>query len=170
MPATGTYTLIVWDYYNANTGGYNANLICLNCPNSSGLSLTTSDSPDPVLAGSSLTYGLSVHNDGSLAATGVTVTDTLPSGVAFVSAVTDQGSCTQASGTVVCGLGVLASGADAAVTIVVTASTAGQITNMAVVQANEVDPDHSNNLSTAVTTVVTEDEDYYLYLPQVSRD
>ena len=46
------------------------------------LSLTKSDSPDPVAAGELLTYTLGVHNAGPQDATGTTVTDTLPAGVA----------------------------------------------------------------------------------------
>ena len=42
------------------------------------LSLTKTDSPDPVLAGELLTYTLTAHNAGPQDATGVTLTDTLP--------------------------------------------------------------------------------------------
>ena len=45
------------------------------------LGLTKSDSPDPVLAGQLLTYTLGVSNAGPHTAPGVTVTDTLPTGV-----------------------------------------------------------------------------------------
>ena len=47
------------------------------------LSVTKSDSPDPLYAGEQLTYALTVHNAGPSSAGGVTLTDTLPSGVTF---------------------------------------------------------------------------------------
>ena len=46
---------------------------------SANLSLTKSDAPDPVLVGQLLTYTLTVSNAGPSGATGVTLTDTLPS-------------------------------------------------------------------------------------------
>ena len=47
------------------------------------LSLTKTDSPDPVLQGQELTYTLGVSNAGPSSATSVVVTDTLPAGVTF---------------------------------------------------------------------------------------
>src|SRR6185436_702692 len=81
------------------------------------LSLTKSDSPDPVLAGQLLTYSLGVHNAGPSSAASVTVTDTLPAGVTFDAATPAQGSCTESSGMVTCALGTLANGDDASVAI-----------------------------------------------------
>lgn len=47
------------------------------------LSLSKVDTPDPVLAGGLLTYTLTVRNLGSAAASGVTVTDTVPENTSF---------------------------------------------------------------------------------------
>ena len=94
---------------------------------SADVSITNTDSPDPVTVGGSLTYTLHVHNAGPNAAAAVTVTDTLPAGVSFESATTTAGSCAGAN-TITCALGTLASGADATVTIVVAASAAGSST------------------------------------------
>jgi len=117
------------------------------------LSLTKSDSPDPVLVGQQLTYTLSVHNSGPAAATGTSLTDTLPSGVTFDSATPTQGSCSQASGTVTCSLGTIASGVNAGVEIKVTPQAAGSITNQASVSSSVSDPSLANNSASAVTTV-----------------
>ena len=117
------------------------------------LSLTKSDSPDPVPVGGLLTYTLTAHNAGPSTATGVNVTDDLPAGVTFDSATTSQGSCSQASGTVTCPLGTLASGANATVTIRVRPQSAGSITNTASVSSDIFEPNPSDNSTSAETTV-----------------
>ena len=95
------------------------------------LSLTKSDSPDPVLAGQLLTYTLTAQNAGPSGATGVSVTDTLPAGVTFESATPSQGTCSESSGTVTCALGTIASGQGAERRDQGHAEDAGTITNQA---------------------------------------
>jgi uncharacterized repeat protein (TIGR01451 family) len=65
-------------------------------PLQANLSITKSDSPDPVVPGASLTYTITVKNNGPDAAQNITVTDNLPSGVTFT-------SCLSASGNGACG-------------------------------------------------------------------
>ena len=77
---------------------------------SADLSLTKSGAPDPVTVGDTVTYTVVVTNGGPDAATGVTVTDTLPAEVTFVSATATQGTCSGTT-TVSCALGTLANGA-----------------------------------------------------------
>jgi uncharacterized repeat protein (TIGR01451 family) len=122
------------------------------------LSVTKTDSPDPVVARSNLTYTVTVTNDGPATATGVTLVDRLPDAV-FVSATSSQGTCVRQGkgrrdGDLVCDLGTLAPGASATVTIVVTPSRDGTITNTATVRANEPDADRADNTATETTTVV----------------
>jgi uncharacterized repeat protein (TIGR01451 family) len=80
------------------------------------LAVTKSDSPDRVHIGQTLTYTLTVKNNGGSNASGVTGTDTLPKTTGFVSATASQGTAcayNKKGGTVTCGLGGLASGATA---------------------------------------------------------
>jgi uncharacterized repeat protein (TIGR01451 family) len=116
------------------------------------LSITKTDSPDPVEAGNNLTYSVTVNNNGPEAATGVQVTDPLPAGVDFVSATPDQGSCTGTT-TVACNLGTIANSGSAHVTIVVKPTGAGSLSNTATVSSASSDANQSNNSSTATTTV-----------------
>jgi uncharacterized repeat protein (TIGR01451 family) len=117
------------------------------------LSVGVADAPDPVLVGHGITYTVTVSNGGAGTTTGVTLTDTLPRGVAFGSATASQGSCNQTGGTVTCQLGALGSGASATVQIAVTATTAGAQSNVASVAAAESDANPVNNSTTVSTTV-----------------
>lgn len=86
---------------------------------SADLQIVKSASPDPVSAGDTLTYTLTVTNNGPAAADDVIVTDTLSGSVTWVSTTPSQGSCSSPDG-VICELGTLADGATATVTIVTT--------------------------------------------------
>lgn len=117
------------------------------------LSVSKVDSPDPVFVGSPLTYTVTMTNNGPDGATGVMLTDTLPGGVTFVSAVSTQGSCAEAARVVTCTIGNMANGAMVTVTIVVTPTVPGVITNTAVVAGTETDPNAANNTATEQTTI-----------------
>ena len=120
---------------------------------SADLSITKADAPDPVVVGNPLTYTLNVENFGPDSAGGVVVTDLLPSGVAFQSATTDQGSCGQSSGTVTCDLGPLDSGAFVTITIVVEPQAPGALNNSASISSSTADPNTENNSALATTSV-----------------
>jgi uncharacterized repeat protein (TIGR01451 family) len=119
---------------------------------SANLSITKADAPDPILLGQNLTYTITVNNAGPNSAYGVTVADTLPAGVAFVSVTPSQGSCTGTSA-ITCALGTIANGGSATVTIVVTTTATGTLNNTATVTSTTGDPSTGNNSSTATTTV-----------------
>ena len=139
-----------------NSGNSNATATT-NVIRSSDLVVTKSGAPDPVVAGTSLTYTLTTTNAGPSDATGVTVTDPLPVGVTLISATATQGSCTGGT-TITCSLGELAANASTTVTIQVgvNSSTTGNVTNTASVVGNEPDPDDTNDNTTSVTTVNAE--------------
>jgi uncharacterized repeat protein (TIGR01451 family) len=123
-------------------------------PQPADLALTMTDSPDPVATDNDLTYTITVTNQGPGGATEATVTDQLPDGETLVSATATQGTCDSSGGPVACDLGSLDSAASATVTVVVTPSAPGQISNTATVAAAEPDPDASNDSATVTTTVV----------------
>ena len=108
------------------------------------ISVTKVDSVDPVLAGANLSYTVTVTNGGPSDAQTVVLTDTLPGGTNYVSAVPDQGTCSEAAGVVTCSLGVIAAGASIDVVIataVPSSTSAGTITNSAAVTTTTTDPD-----------------------------
>jgi len=121
-------------------------------PPSADLAVVLTDSPDPVTVGNNLTYSITVTNNGPDAATNATLTDTLPSGVTFVSSSASQGGCS-GTGTVICNLGTINSSANATVALVVTPTVAGTISNTAGVASSLSDPNSFNSSATAGTTV-----------------
>src|SRR6185295_10644452 len=128
-----------------------ATLSVLN-PSSADLSVTKTASPNPGQVGVPLSYRIIATNNGPAAATNVIVTDALPAGLTFVSATTTQGNC-NGTATVNCNLGSLTVGASAIVTIVVTPSSAAQVTNSASVTGTEADSVLTNNTATATTLI-----------------
>lgn len=122
-------------------------------PAEADVGVTKSDSPDPVLVGSTLTYTLTVENFGPNTATDVNVTDTLPASVTYQSATPSQGSCSQSGRIVTCSLGDLRPGESVTITIEVTPNADGVITNDVAVAADQPDPDTSNNTDSEQTTV-----------------
>lgn len=111
------------------------------------------DGPATVAAGGQLTWNVTVTNHGGDAATGVVLTDTLPSGVTFAGA---SEGCTQAGGTVTCAIGALAVGESATRQITVTVPTAlgsATIVNTAVVDGDQIDENPANDRDDATTTV-----------------
>ena len=123
----------------------------------SDLSIGMTGSPNPAVLslGDNLTYQMTVTNNGLSTDPGVTVTDTLPAGVTFVSSSSSPGSCIGNS-TITCNLGIMVNGASATVTIVVTPMAAGSLNNTADVAGSNPspDPDTANNSITVNTTVL----------------
>ncbi len=158
IPANSGWTLtFAQDINNAGQivghGGYNGQgLVFLLTPSpTADLSLTLTDTPDPVRVGDNLTYQLIVSNNGPDTATDITLTDTLPSGVTSLSLPSE---CTDTgAGTITCDLGSLPTGTDKSVEMVVTATASGPLTNTVSVTANESDTNQANNKDTEVTTV-----------------
>ena len=118
------------------------------------LSVTKTDSPDPVSAGANLTYTITVANGGPNAAQSVSLTDTLPAGMTFVSLSAPAGfSCTTpavgATGPVTCSIASLAAAATPTFTLIVHVdagvASGTVISNTAIVTAATNDPNAANN-------------------------
>jgi uncharacterized repeat protein (TIGR01451 family) len=106
-----------------------------------------------VTEGDLLAYTLTVTNAGSGTATGVQLTDVLPTAMTFSSATASVGTATNNLGTVNWNLGSLTSGAGASLTITVTAVTPGNTTNTASATANETDTAPANNTASATVLI-----------------
>ena len=119
------------------------------------LVLTQTATLEPVNAGATLSYSLVVSNQGPATATGVQLIDPLPAFTDFLTGISSQGSCTQLGSTVSCHLSNIAAGASATVTLTVVPHLPGVFTNTAVVAGNEFDSNPSNNIASAVSTVLT---------------
>ena len=117
------------------------------------LALTKSGPAGLIVIGTDVTFTLTATNNGPSPATNVTLSDPLPSGLAYVSATASQGSCLAFGGSLVCSLGGLARGASASVTVTATTMTVGTVTNGATVSATEIDPVPVNNSASASVSV-----------------
>jgi uncharacterized repeat protein (TIGR01451 family) len=126
---------------------------------SADLAIATTDAPDPVTAGTNITYTVQVTNNGPSDAAAVTITNALPVGVAFVSSVPGTPTCTPSGGTVTCNMGTLAPSGTALVTITgaVASGTANgtMLTNTSSVSSTTPDPNAADNTDSDTTTVAT---------------
>jgi len=94
----------------------------LSAPATAGtlLTLTKTDSPDPVNAGDPVTYTVTFANIGTTAATNVRLRDPIPTNTTFSSATCTAGTgCSLASGVVTCLIGTLAASDGGTCSIVV---------------------------------------------------
>ncbi len=118
------------------------------------MAITKTGAPQPVLQNATLTYTVKVTNNGPQTATGVVITDTLPSQVTFVSATpTGIGSCSQAAGIVTCNYATMINGDVETITIKVTATTPSLALNTAIVNSATPDPALANNTATFTSTI-----------------
>ena len=113
------------------------------------LSLTKTASNANPSVGELLTYTLTASNAGPNDATGVTITDPVPPGLAFAEA---SNGCTNISGTVTCAIGDIPTGGHVSVKVmawVLNSAAATSLTNLATVSGDQPDPDPANNQATA---------------------
>ena len=117
--------------------------------------------PSTVVTGAPLTYTIEANNYGTLDATGVVLTDTLPAGVTFQSA---SAGCSLAAGVVTCALGDLAISDFAQVDIAVLApASPGTMTNSVDLTADQPDTYPDDNTASIDTEVVPPSADLSVY-------
>jgi len=124
--------------------------LCVNGPI---LHITKSACPTPnAVPGGVLTYTIAYSNSGSAAATGTTITDTLPAGESFVAA-SNNGSYDPNTNTVTWSIGTVNANGTGSVTlqVLVTASNGDSLTNTATISATNA----SSVTSTPVTSPVS---------------
>lgn len=125
------------------------------------LSVTMSDTPDPVLVGTDLAYAINIVNGGPLTATNASWTDTLPATTTFVSLQAPAGwVCTSpaigATGTVSCSnpsFPISSAGFTLTVHVAPGLAPGTVLSNTATVSSSTADQNPTNNSGTATTTV-----------------
>jgi uncharacterized repeat protein (TIGR01451 family) len=165
--AAGT---VVTDVVNATSGTNDPNLAnnsatvqtTVGLSTTADLSITNTDTPNPVIAGNNITYTVVVTNNGAAAAATVAFSEAIPANTTFVSATpspTTGWTCSVVSGTLTCSNATLASGSSATFTVVLTvnSSTASGtvITDTANVSSTTTDPNPNNNSAAATDVVAT---------------
>jgi uncharacterized repeat protein (TIGR01451 family) len=105
------------------------------------------------LVGSNVTLTLTVTNHGPDPAAFVTLTNSLPAEMQFVSATSAAGSATHQSGEIVASLGFIQPGGAASLTIALTGLSAGEFTNNVAVGAATPDQIGANNTAFVLLSV-----------------
>jgi len=123
---------------------------CCSPATNADLVISQGVSPDPALVGHSVVYSLTASNLGPAAATSVTITDSLPGSVTFVSA---SAGCVNLGGVVVCTAPLVVSGGRTNFFINVTPVADGFLTNTLSITSSVGDTNSANNASTIVTAV-----------------
>jgi len=133
--------------------GNNTSTVNTNLAQSADLAVTKSG-PTVAAVGTDVAYTITVSNAGPSDATAVTLSDTLPAQMSFVSMQQNSGPVFNCSGTttVTCTIATFISGASASFTLTVHVNGAGSISNTATISATSSDPNPGNNTSSASTT------------------
>jgi uncharacterized repeat protein (TIGR01451 family) len=122
------------------------------CGDTANVSVTQTVAPAKFTMGQNGTYTVVVTNTGPDAAEDVVVSDTLPSGVTFVSA---SPGGVDSNGVVVFPVGTLLGGSSSTMTVTVLANVSGVITNSAVATTPTPESDAGSGAAINVTTVIS---------------
>jgi uncharacterized repeat protein (TIGR01451 family) len=127
-----------------------ANTTVTNTNTSADLAVAVSG-PSTANEGDTVTYTIKVTNAGPNAASGVTLTDTLPAVLAFKSA-TPSGTFGVSNGVVTFTVGTVAAGGTFTATVTAQAIEDGSASDSASVASSSPDPNTANNSATTVTS------------------
>jgi uncharacterized repeat protein (TIGR01451 family) len=131
--------------------------------------VSIASSADPVAAGDSFSYVVTVTNHGPDVATNVAVVEQLPPTV--VSEGTGAWHCSPAGASAqMCDLGAMAAGASVVILFPVRSTAAGTVTGTSSVSSSVVDPVAANNSAAVTTTVLDAPADLSLTLMSVSPE
>jgi uncharacterized repeat protein (TIGR01451 family) len=146
IPRINTADIEDSDQFDPDSANNNASAI--ERPQQADLSvLKTVNNPTPNV-GDQVVYTITLTNAGPDDATGVAVTDLLPAGVTFVSAIPSQGTYDNVTG--IWTVGTVTAAAPATLAITVTVVDPAVVTNMAAISdADQFDPNTGNNTDTA---------------------
>jgi uncharacterized repeat protein (TIGR01451 family) len=108
-------------------------------------------SPDTPVAGDTVSYQLTVTNNGPSRATGLAITDPLDPAITFVGIQTTAGTCDETDGLISCAVPTLDPGDSVTVSIQATlpAGLSPALQNVASITATTPDPDPENNTGAA---------------------
>src|SRR5882724_1526056 len=121
---------------------------------SADLKVSQVDSPDPVSAGTQVTYSVTVTNAGPSTAVGVVLTDIVPAGLSRSSLRCSECNLCSINGTTLrCPLGDLASGASKVWNLHGVPTVASTLRNTVSVTSSVRDSNQTNNTSSETTTV-----------------
>jgi uncharacterized repeat protein (TIGR01451 family) len=118
------------------------------------LSVTKTDSADPVYNGDTVTYTVAETNNGPADAANATMNDVLPASGATLVSVTGPGTCVSTLTDVTCSDPLLTAGSTDTYTIVMQTTAAGTLSDTATVSSDAPDNDLTNNSATETTTVL----------------
>ena len=125
----------------------------LNVNPEADLSLTKTASNTNPSVDDEVDYTLTASNAGPNDATGVTIVDQLPPGLAFIDATP---GCDNQNGTITCDLGTVPAGASGVATVrthTTNAIAGTAVTNLATVSSDDLDPNPANNQASATIDV-----------------
>ena len=154
----GTWSLYIVDDTSGDggqlTGGWSLAITTVNPINpAANIEVAISPKTGSAFVGQEVTYLIGVTNHGPAAATSLSLTNIVPTGMSHVSSATTHGAVAFASGAVSGNLGSLAPGESALVTVILRADATVTATNTVSARAAQSDLNLLNNSDTATLTI-----------------
>ncbi len=148
-PSTNTATITHADQYDPDTANNTASVLVTPQQADLALAKTVSDLTPNV--GETISYTITLSDNGPDAATNARVTDVLPAGVSFVSDTPSQGTYNPGTGLWIAG--TVNVGSPVTLVILATVTSPAPQTNTATItHSDQFDPDTANNTATTTTT------------------